>query len=256
MAGQRSAAASLEVIPRKRIEYKDQAIERWTRRADARHPQIALVDELAHTNAPAAGIRALSRRRGTAVARHRRLQRVNIQHIESLTTLSPRSACAGARDRAGFGVRPRRPIELIDLTPATDQRLKEGKVYVPKQASAPRALLLAGNLTALRELALRRTAERVDEQLLTICRQRHCRPWRPASASWFASARIALGGAGAHHQAAADRLHAPWTAIRSRRRSLQLSDVERDAGRYAAAAERWAARRSPFPAPEAASPMT
>ena len=124
-------------------------------------------------------------------------------------------------------------IELIDLTPDDlIQRLKEGKVYVPKQAE--RALehyFSPGNLTALRELALRRTAERVDEQLLTHMQA------NAIAGPWAAGERILVcvsedpraAGLVRYTKRLADRLHAPWTAISiETRRSLQLTDAQRD----------------------------
>jgi two-component system, OmpR family, sensor histidine kinase KdpD len=124
-------------------------------------------------------------------------------------------------------------VELVDLTPDDlIQRLKEGKVYVPKQAE--RALehyFSPGNLTALRELALRRTAERVDEQLLTHM-QAHAIP-----GPWAAGERILVcvsedpraAGLVRYAKRLADRLHAPFTALCvETRRSLQWSEVERD----------------------------
>src|SRR6202012_71385 len=124
-------------------------------------------------------------------------------------------------------------IELIDLPPAhLIARLKEGKVHVPKPAE--RALehyFSPGNLTALRELALRRTAERVDQQLLTHMQA------NAIARPWAAGERI-LGCISEDPRSAgllpttkrlADRLHAPWTAISiETRRSLQLTDEERD----------------------------
>ena len=108
-------------------------------------------------------------------------------------------------------------VELVDLTPDDlIQRLKEGKVYVPKQAErALEHFFSPANLTALRELALRRTAERVDEQLLTQM-QAHAipGPGRRASASWSASAKTrAAPGLVRYAKRLADRLHAPWTAL-------------------------------------------
>jgi len=124
-------------------------------------------------------------------------------------------------------------IELIDLTPDDlIQRLKEGKVYVPKQAE--RALehyFSPGNLTALRELALRRTAERVDEQLLTHMQA------NAIAGPWAAGERILVclsedpraAGLVRYTKRLADRLHAPWTAVSiETRRSLQLTDEQRD----------------------------
>jgi len=112
------------------------------------------------------------------------------------------------------------------------QRLKEGKVYVPKQAE--RALehyFSPGNLTALRELALRRTAERVDEQLLTHMRaKRHRRPWAAGERILVClSEDPRAAGLVRYTKRLADRLHAPWTAISiETRRSLQLTDEQRD----------------------------
>src|SRR5450432_3871982 len=162
----------LDVIPRRRIEYKAQ----WLEEMDldgiiARRPQIVLVDELAHTNAP--GSRHPKRYLDVEELLSRGIDvytAVNIQHIESLNDVVAQITHVRVCETVPDSVFDRaNAIELIDLTPDDlIQRLKEGKVYVPKQAE--RALehyFSPGNLTALRELALRRTAERVDEQLLT-----------------------------------------------------------------------------------------
>jgi two-component system, OmpR family, sensor histidine kinase KdpD len=124
-------------------------------------------------------------------------------------------------------------VELVDLTPDDlIERLKEGKVYIPQQAE--RALehyFSPGNLTALRELALRRTAERVDEQLLTEMQA------RAIPGPWPAGERILVcisedpraAGLVRYAKRLADRLHGPWTALYvENRRSLQLSEEERD----------------------------
>jgi two-component system sensor histidine kinase KdpD len=137
----------------------------------ARRPQIALVDELAHTNAP--GSRHPKRYLDVEELLSHGIDvytTVNIQHIESLNDVVAQITHVRVRETVPDSVFDRADaVELIDLTPDDlIQRLKEGKVYVPKQAE--RALehyFSPGNLTALRELALRRTAERVDEQLLT-----------------------------------------------------------------------------------------
>ena len=137
----------------------------------ARRPQIVLVDELAHTNAP--GSRHPKRYLDVEELLNHGIDvytTVNIQHIESLNDVVAQITHVRVRETVPDSVFDRADaIELVDLTPDDlIQRLKEGKVYVPKQAE--RALehyFSPGNLTALRELALRRTAERVDEQLLT-----------------------------------------------------------------------------------------
>ena len=128
----------LEVLPRKRIEYKDQTIEEMDLDAlIARHPQIALVDELAHTNAPS------SRHPKRYLDVEELLSRgidvytaVNIQHIESLNDVVAQITHVRVRETVPDSVFDRADaIELIDLTPDDlIQRLKEGKVYVPKQA--------------------------------------------------------------------------------------------------------------------------
>ena len=226
----------LEVVPRKRLTYRDQDIEEMDLDAlIARRPQIALVDELAHTNAP--GSRHPKRYLDVEELLSRGIDvytAVNIQHIESLNDVVAQITHVRVRETVPDSVFDRAAaIELIDLTPDDlIQRLKEGKVYVPKQAE--RALehyFSPGNLTALRELALRRTAERVDEQLLTHMQA------NAIAGPWAAGERILVclsedpraAGLVRYTKRLADRLHAPWTAISiETRRSLQLTDEQRD----------------------------
>src|SRR3954468_25058927 len=226
----------LEVLPRKRLSYKDQTLEEMDLDAlIARRPQIALVDELAHTNAP--GSRHPKRYLDVEELLSRGIDvytAVNIQHIESLNDVVAQITHVRVRETVPDSVFDRADaIELIDLTPDDlIQRLKEGKVYVPKQAE--RALehyFSPGNLTALRELALRRTAERVDEQLLTHMQA------NAIDGPWAAGERILVcvsedpraAGLVRYTKRLADRLHAQWTAISiETRRSLQLTDEQRD----------------------------
>src|SRR5437899_6436887 len=226
----------LEVLPRKRLEYRDQILEAMDLAAlIARRPQIALVDELAHTNAP--GSRHPKRYLDVEELLSHGIDvytSVNIQHIESLNDVVAQITHVRVRETVPDKVFDRADaIELIDLTPDDlIQRLKEGKVYVPKQAE--RALehyFSPGNLTALRELALRRTAERVDEQLLTHMQA------NAIAGPWAAGERILVcvsedpraAGLVRYTRRLADRVHAPWTAISiETRRSLQLANEERD----------------------------
>jgi|GraSoiStandDraft_16_1057320.scaffolds.fasta_scaffold09588_5 two-component system sensor histidine kinase KdpD len=226
----------LEIIPRKRIEYKGQWLEEMDLDAMiARHPQIALVDELAHTNAP--GSRHPKRYLDVEELLNHGIDvytTVNIQHIESLNDVVAQITHVRVRETVPDSVFDRADaIELVDLTPDDlIERLKEGKVYVPQQAE--RALehyFSPGNLTALRELALRRTADRVDEQLLTHM-QAHAIP-----GPWAAGERILVcvsedrraAGLVRYAKRLADRLHAPFTALCvETRRSLQWTEVERD----------------------------
>src|SRR5437660_157383 len=226
----------LEVLPRRRLTYKEQTLEEMDLDAlIARHPQIALVDELAHTNV--SGSRHPKRYLDVEELLSHGIDvytAVNIQHIESLNDIVAQITHVRVRETVPDSIFDRADgIELIDLTPDDlIQRLKEGKVYVPRQAE--RALehyFSPGNLTALRELALRRTAERVDEQLLTHMQA------NAIAGPWAAGERILVcvsedpraAGLVRATRRLADRLHAPWTAISiETRRSLQLTETERD----------------------------
>src|SRR5271165_5624068 len=226
----------LEIVPRKHIEYKGQFLQEMDLDAViARRPQIVLVDELAHTNAD--GSRHPKRYLDVEELRSYGIDvytTVNIQHIESLNDVVAQITHVRVRETVPDAVFDRADaVEIVDLTPDDlIQRLKEGKVYVPKQAE--RALehyFSPGNLTALRELALRRTAERVDEQLLTHMQA------NAIAGPWAAGERILVcisedpRAAGLVRQAKriADRVHAPFTALYiETRRSLQFSEEQRD----------------------------
>src|SRR5262245_11964345 len=226
----------LETVPRKQLEYRGQWLEEMDLDAViARHPQIALIDELAHTNAP--GSRHPKRCLDVEELLNHGIDvytTVNIQHIESLNDVIAQITHVRVRETVPDAVFDRADaIELVDLTPDDlIERLKEGKGYFPKQPQ--RALehyFSRGNLTALRELALRRTAERVDEQLLTHM-QAHAIP-----GPWAAGERILVctsedpraAGLVRYAKRLADRLHAPFTALCvETRRSVDWTEVERD----------------------------
>src|ERR1700704_3732843 len=226
----------IEVIPKRQIAYKGRALDEMDIDAViARHPQIALVDELAHTNAP--GSRHPKRYLDVEELLNHGIDvytTVNIQHVESLNDVVAQITHIRVRETLPDSIFDRAAaIELVDLTPDDlIQRLKDGKVYVPAQAE--RALdhyFSPGNLTALRELALRRTAERVDDQLLSHM-QAHAIP-----GPWAAGERVLVcisedpraAGLVRYTRRLADRLHAPWTAISiETRRRLQLTEEQRD----------------------------
>jgi two-component system, OmpR family, sensor histidine kinase KdpD len=228
--------AGLEVVPRRQIDYKDRLLDEMDLDAIlARRPKIVLVDELAHTNAPgsrhakryldveellAAGIDVYST--------------LNIQHVESLNDVVAKITRVRVRETVPDSIVDRADdIEVIDITPDDlIQRLQQGKVYVPRTAErAIRHYFSPGNLTALRELALRRTAERVDEQLLTHM-QAHA-----ISGPWAAGERLlvcvnedATGAALVRYaRRQAERLRARWGAIHvETSRALRLTEAERD----------------------------
>src|SRR5262249_54449601 len=201
----------------------------------ARRPQIALVDELAHTNVE--GSRHPKRHLDVEELLNRGIDvytTVNIQHIDTLNDVHAQTTHVRVRWTVPDSVFDRaHAVELVDLTPDDlIQRLKEGKVYVPQQAErALEHFFSPANLTALRELALRRTAERVDEQLLTQMQA------RAIPGPWPAGERILVcisedaraAGLVRYAKRLADRLHGHFTALCvESRRTMQLGEVERD----------------------------
>ncbi len=166
----------LEIVPPREVLYKGVTLrEMDTDAVLRRRPRVALVDELAHTNAPgsrhekryedvedilAAGIDVIST--------------LNIQHIESLNdTVQQFSGVAVRETVPDWVLNEAAQVELIDITPeALIQRMTHGNIYPPAQAQ--RALdnfFTPGNLTALRELALRATAKEVEDDLDRFMRE-------------------------------------------------------------------------------------
>ena len=212
--------AGLETIPRQSIAYRERTLTEMDLDAIlARHPRLVLVDELAHSNAP--GSRHPKRYLDVEELLSAGIDvytTLNIQHVESLNDVVARITRIRVRETVPDSVIERADdIELIDLTPEDlIQRLKDGKVYVPAQAErAVRHYFAAGNLTALRELALRRTAQRVDNQMVDYMRS------HAIEGPWAAGERVLVcvqGGRKAtatvrHAKRLADQLRAPWTAI-------------------------------------------
>ena len=160
----------LETIPRKRIDYRGQTIEEFDLDAAlVRKPETLLVDELAHTNAP--GSRHKKRWQDVnelLAAGIDVFTTLNVQHIESLNDVIAQITGIPVREtvpdmllqRADF-------LKLVDLSAdELIQRMKEGKVYLPEQTrQALQHFFRKGNLTALRELALRQVAEQVDSEM-------------------------------------------------------------------------------------------
>src|SRR5262249_10064839 len=226
----------LEVVPRRKIQYRGQWLEEMDLDAIiARHPQIVLVDELAHTNAPE------SRHPKRYLDVEELLSHSisvystgNIQHIESLNDVVAQITHVRVRETIPDSIFDRADdVELVDLTPDDlIQRLKEGKVYVPKQAErALEHFFSPTNLTALRELALRRTAERVDEQLLRELQSRALQgPWAAGERILVCVSEAPLAaGLVRYAKRLSDRLHAAFTALAiETARSLQLTEEQRD----------------------------
>ncbi|MDG4555080.1 MAG: two-component system sensor histidine kinase KdpD [Candidatus Competibacter sp.] len=227
---------NLELLPRKEMPYRDRVLREFDLDgALARRPALILVDELAHSNAP--GCRHPKRwqdveellEAGIDV-----LTTVNVQHLESLNDVV--GGITGIRvwetvtdrvfDQAD-------EVVLVDLPPdELLQRLKEGKIYLPDQAErAIQNFFRKGNLIALRELALRRTADRVDDQMESY-RQEAGGPTRSARESLL----VCVGpgaGADALVRAAsrlAGKLDGEWHALYVETPALQrLPEARRQA---------------------------
>lgn len=212
--------SGLEVIPRAKIEYKGQLLEEMDLDAVLeRNPQIVLVDELAHTNAP--GSRHPKRYLDVLELLDQGIDvytTLNIQHIESLNDVVAQITRIRVRETVPDSVIDKADdVEIIDITPDDlIKRLHEGKVYLPKTAErAIENYFSPGNLTALRELALRRTAQRVDEQLL-----RHMQA-HAIEGPWAAGDRVLVcvdddprgPSLVRYAKRQADRLRAPWAAV-------------------------------------------
>ncbi|WP_237481137.1 sensor histidine kinase [Lichenibacterium dinghuense] len=226
----------LELIPRRLIDYKGGSLDEMDLDAlIARRPAVALVDELAHTNAP--GSRHPKRHQDVEellAAGIDVYSTLNIQHVESLNDVVAQITRVRVRETVPDSVLDMADdIEVIDIAPGDLlRRLREGKIYRPEHAArALNSFFTAGNLTALRELALRRTAQSVDDQLLNHM-QAHA-----IAGPWAAGERVVVcisedprcAGLVRYAKRLADRLRAPWVALAVEgRRSLQLTDVERD----------------------------
>jgi two-component system sensor histidine kinase KdpD len=160
----------LEVVPRKRLEYRAAFFEEMDVDAVlARKPQIALVDELAHTNVP--GSRNSKRWQDVAElldAGIDVISAVNVQHLESVTDVVEQITGVVQRETVPDAVvRAADQVELVDMTAeALRRRMAHGNIYPPEKIDAALTnYFRAGNLTALRELALLWLADKVDEGL-------------------------------------------------------------------------------------------
>jgi two-component system sensor histidine kinase KdpD len=160
----------LELLPRRKLHYKGVDIEEFDLDAALkRRPQVLLVDELAHTNAE--GSRHPKRWQDVEELLDAGIDvftTMNVQHVESLNDVVAKVTGVRVRETVPDSVLANaHEIKLVDLPPdELLERLRDGKVYVPAQAQrAVENFFKKGNLIALRELALRHTAERVDAQM-------------------------------------------------------------------------------------------
>ncbi len=182
--------AGLETVPRKVVDYRGTTFEEMDLDAVLRrHPKVALVDELAHTNVPGSGrhdkrwqdvLELLEA--GIDV-----ISTVNIQHLESIADAVEQMTGAQVRERVpDWVVRKADQIELVDSSPEQlRRRMLHGNIYPPSKV--PQALthfFRTDNLIALRELALRFLADETEEELLEHLRRHQ------ASVLWETTERI------------------------------------------------------------------
>ena len=209
----------LEILPARMVDYRGTALRELDLDAAlARRPALILVDELAHTNA--LGLRHAKRWQDVVELLDAGIDvytTMNVQHLETLNDVVAKITGVVVRETVPDSVFEQADeIELIDLPPdELLERFKDGKVYMPEQAQeAVKNFFRKGNLIALRELALRRTAERVDAQMRvymhehaigkawpTVERLLVCISPGPESARLVRAAKRM-----------ADRLGAPWVA--------------------------------------------
>ena len=208
-----------EITPRRAVPYEGRTLYEMDLDALlARAPRLALIDELAHTNAP--GSRHPKRYQDVEELLAAGIDvytTVNIQHVESLNDIVAGFTRVRVRETVPDSILEMAEIEVVDIPPdELIERLKAGKVYLPHEAT--RALghfFSKSNLSALRELALRRAAQAVDAQMLDHVRA------LGIGGTWAGTDRIVvaineLPDADVLVRAAkrvADGLHGPWTAL-------------------------------------------
>jgi two-component system sensor histidine kinase KdpD len=218
----------LELLPRRKLHYKGVDIEEFDIDAALkRRPQVLLVDELAHTNAE--GSRHPKRWQDVEELLDAGIDvftTMNVQHVESLNDVVAKVTGVRVRETVPDSVLANaHEIKLVDLPPDDLlERLRDGKVYVSAQAErAIENFFKKGNLIALRELALRHTAERVDAQM------REYRQAQGIEQTWAVTEQLLVAVSPSPHSArlirAARRmaasLHARWYAVYVERASAR-----------------------------------
>jgi len=225
-----------EIIPKKRVPYKGRVVAEMDLDAILqRKPKLVLVDELAHTNAP--GSRHPKRYQDVEEILDHGIDvytTLNVQHLESLNDVVAQITHVRVRETVPDSILDTADgVKLVDLTPDDLlQRLKEGKVYLGDAAErAAQNYFVPGNLTALRELALRRTAQRVDAQMVNYMNA------NAIQGPWEAGERVLVCVDESKNSAAlvrytrrfAEKLRASWTAINvETSMAAGLTDAERD----------------------------
>jgi two-component system sensor histidine kinase KdpD len=212
--------AGLPIIPRKKIEYKGTTLDEMDLDAIiSRKPQLVLVDELAHTNVP--GSRHTKRYQDVLELLDHGINvyaTLNVQHLESRADTVAQITGSTIRETVPDSILEQADeVELIDIPPdELLKRLSEGKVYTPERSQqAIQNFFQKGNLTALREMSLRLTAERVDHQLRDYMRSKRI------AGPWKSGQRLLLGVSPSPHSVSLIRwarrmaytMDASWIAV-------------------------------------------
>ncbi|WP_448872922.1 DUF4118 domain-containing protein [Desulfobulbus propionicus] len=212
--------AGLEILPRLRCSHQGVNLEELDLDLTlARHPGLALVDELAHSNAP--GCRHEKRWQDIEELLAAGIDvytTVNVQHFESASDIVHQITGVPVRETVPDSLLDQATeVMLVDIPPETLlQRLRQGKVYVPEQAAlAGKQFFRPGNLIALRELSLRRTATRVDHEMRTYMET------RAIDGPWPVAERLLVCASGSPYsehlirttRRMADELKAQWCTI-------------------------------------------
>jgi two-component system sensor histidine kinase KdpD len=229
-----SLLRGLELLARRPIEYKGRVMMEFDiDAAIARRPKLLIVDEYAHSNAP--GSRHPKRWQDVEELLAAGIDiwtTLNVQHLESLVDVVLRITGVRQRETIPDSALSRADdIELVDITPdELRERLADGKVYVPETARlAADNFFKPENLTALRELALRRMAQTVDDQLVAAMRE------KGVEGPWAAGERIVVLVGGDAMSAALVRtgrrlsdmmMDAPWTAAHVERPNQKPPSAE------------------------------
>jgi len=223
----------LEIIPRRSLAHRGHTLQEFDLAAVlARKPDLVLVDELAHTNAPD----CLHPKRWQDVAELlfagiNVYSTLNVQHLESLNDVVARITGVRVRETVPDKILEQADeVELVDLTPTElVERLNQGKVYAPELAGrALEKFFNPGNLAALRELALRRTADRVDDQVLGYMRAHGIEgPWPVNERILVCIGRDPNSGLAVRTaRRLADQMQAPWIALHIERPGVPLASPD------------------------------
>ena len=241
----------LDMLPRLEVPYRGTKLFEFNLDAAlALHPQLLIVDELAHTNAP--GVTHTKRWQDVMRLLDAGIDvytTLNVQHLESLNDVIAQITGVVVRETVPDSIFEQADeVELVDLPPDDLlERLREGKVYIAREAERAMAhFFTKGNLIALRELALRRTAERVGEQM-DVYRDEHA-----VRGTWPARERLLVcvgpspfaGRLVRATRRMAASLKSPWVAVHVETPGdADLSDADRGTTHANASAGRAAWRR-------------